>query len=105
MAVAEKTLDRLQHLEFLYRQGYQSEIIDLSVEKILDLERTQAQRELAELQFRLEAYEHQYKMTSQEFIKRFERGELGDNAEFVEWSVFYDMWKTVHERLKVLEEE
>jgi len=30
---------------------------------------------------------------------------LGDAADFVEWSVFYEMWESVHERLKIFATE
>ncbi|MFB2924018.1 hypothetical protein [Aerosakkonema funiforme] len=43
---------------------------------------------------RLKAFESQYQMSSDEFYQRFRSGELGDEIDFFEWSVFYEMWKT-----------
>lgn len=105
MATKERTLDRLQYLEALYRQGYQSEVVDRSLDKIVTLERAAAQRESADIQKRLQAFEVRYQMPSEDFYRLFRAGELGDAQDFVEWSVFYEMWESVQERLKVLEAE
>jgi hypothetical protein len=49
-------------------------------------------RELAELQERLRVFDTQYQMPSETFYQRFRAGELGDTADMVEWSMFYEMW-------------
>jgi hypothetical protein len=78
-------------------------MVDQSVDKIIALERAAAQRELADLQQRLQAFEAHYQMPSEDFYRRFRAGGLGDSADFVEWSVFYEMWKSVQERLEILD--
>lgn len=105
MAVERKTLSRLQHLETLYRRGYQSEVVDRSLDKIIELEQAAARRELEDLEQRLRAFEDQYEMSSEDFYRRFRAGELGDSADFVEWSVFYEMRESVRDRLEVLDAE
>lgn len=105
MATKEKTLDKLRHIEALYRRGYRSDVVDRSLDKIISLEKATAQRELVDLQERLRAFEAQYQTSSDEFYRRFRAGELGDAVDFVEWSVFYEMWESVWERLKALEAE
>jgi hypothetical protein len=105
MATPERTLERLQYLAALYRQGYRSAVVERSLEKLLHLEKEAARRELAELGERLQAFETQYQMPSEAFYQRFRAGELGDSAEVVEWSVFYEMWQSVQERLAGLEAE
>ncbi len=105
MATEGKTLERLKHLVALYRRGYQSDVVDRSVDKLIALERAAAQRELADLGERLQAFEAQYEMSSEDLNRRFRAGELGDLADVVEWSVFYEMWKSVRQSLQVLEVE
>lgn len=105
MATEARTLERLQYLEALYRQGYRSEVVDRSLEKLVALEKEGARRELAELQERLRVFETQYQMPSETFYQRFRAGELGDTADMVEWSIFYEMWQSVRERLEGLEAE
>lgn len=103
MEVQEKTLTGLQYLITLYRQGHRNPVIDLTVEKLLALERQQTRRRAAELQAKLIAYEKQYQMTSDDFYRRFRAGELGDAMEMVEWSVFCEMQEATRQRLILLE--
>ena len=102
MKAVIQTLDRLQSLEQLYRQGFQSEVIDRAVDKLLAMETEQALTERRDLEARLSAYEGQFNMSSEEFYRRFRAGELGDGIDFVEWSVFYEMYQAILERLEVL---
>ena len=102
MKAAIQTIDRLQSLEQLYRQGFQSEVIDRAVDKLLATETEQALTERRDLEARLSAYEGQFDMSSEEFYRRFRAGELGDGIDFVEWSVFYEMYQAILERLEVL---
>lgn len=101
----DKTIETLEHLQTLYRQGYRSKVVDLALEKIVALEREEALRTLTDLETRLQAYEERYQMSSAEFYRRFRAGELGDAMDFVEWSVFCDMLKAVQERLELLTPE
>jgi len=78
-------------------------VIDRSLDKLIALERAAAQRELADLQERLRAFETCYQMPSEEFYRRFRAGELGDVMDVIEWSIFYEMWESVRARLKRLE--
>ena len=52
----------------------------------------QSDGELRRLAARLSAYEQQYRMTSDEFYRRFRAGILGDSIDFVEWSIFWEMY-------------
>ena len=90
-------------MEAIYRQGYQSDTVDQTVEKIIALEDAQARRELNAIKARLDTFEQEYRMSSAEFARRFNEGELGDGAEFFEWSAFYDMAQSLPERLQLLE--
>lgn len=103
MATEEGTLNKLQYLETMYRRGYRSEVVDRSLDKIIELERATAQRELQQLTGRLQEFEEQYQMDSDEFYRRFQSGELGDAADYVEWSIFYEMQQSVQERLDTLD--
>jgi hypothetical protein len=46
---------------------------------------------IAEMEQQLRAYEAQYGMSSDEFYRRFQAGELGDSADFFEWNTYYEM--------------
>ena len=101
---ALETLDKLRGLVRLYGQGFSSNVIDRAIDKLLSTEVAQARNELRELEARLAAYETHYAMSSDAFYQRFRAGELGDEIDFVEWSVFYDMRQSIAERLQILGE-
>jgi hypothetical protein len=102
MEAAIRTLDKLRSLEQLYRQGFRSEVIDRTLDKLLAAEAEQALAERRDLETRLSPYEEQFNMSSQEFYRRFRAGKLGDGMDFVEWSVFYEMYQAIRQRLNVL---
>ena len=56
-------------------------------------------QDILELENRLQAFEAQYQMRSDNFYQRFRAGELGDSMDFFEWSVFYEMWKAGEQEL------
>jgi len=86
----------------LYRQGFRSEVIDRTLDKLLAAEAERALTERRDLEARLSAYEKQFNMSSQEFYRRFRAGKLGNGMDFVEWSVFYEMYQAIRQRLDVL---
>jgi hypothetical protein len=102
MNTAIRTLDKLQGLERLYRQGFYSEVVDRVIDKLLATEIERARAEQRDLEARLGNYERQHQLSSEEFYRRFRAGELGDEMDFVEWSVFYEMYQAILERLRVL---
>jgi len=102
MNAAIHTLNKLQSLEQLYRQGFHSKVIDQAIDKLLAMEIERAQEDLNDLKSRLTAYEQQYNMPSEEFYRRFRAGAMGDEADFVEWSVFYEMRQDTLQRLELL---
>jgi len=102
MEAAIRTLDKLRSLEQLYRQGFRSDVIDRTLDKLLAAEAERVLAERRDLEARLSAYEKQFNMSSQEFYRRFRAGELGDEMDFVEWSVFYEMYQVTRQRLDML---
>ncbi|PZO43655.1 MAG: hypothetical protein DCF21_06285 [Leptolyngbya sp.] len=103
MTTQSRFLDQLQVLNALYQRGYHSDIMERSLAKIIDLERSQALQQASDLQAQLQVYETRYQMSSDTFYQQFNAGELGDGMDFFEWSAFYDMWQSVQTRLGVLQ--
>ena len=102
MATSQETLRRIQSLEQLYRSGYHSEAIDSTIDKLMAMERARVGQELTRLEERLRQFEQQYQLDSAAFHAQFDAGELGDEADFFEWSAFYRMWLSTQEQLKLL---
>ena len=96
-------LSQLQVIEMLYRSGYQSKILERTLEKLIALEAWHIQRELAEINARLKTFESRYQMASDVFYQRYEHGELEDSADFTEWASFYDMRQLAGQHLEWLE--
>jgi len=99
MEALAATLEKLQILEALCRSGYQSDVIQRTVDKLIALEQDRVRNELSDLTAHLEAFEERYKMSSDEFYRQYEDGKLGDAADFMEWSSFYDMAQSVKQHL------
>ncbi len=102
MEVAVRTLKKLQGLERLYRHGFHSDVVDQTIDKLLELEIERARQERQDLASRLSSYEEKYQMSSEAFYRRFHAGELGDAMDFVEWDVCYGMHQAILERLEML---
>lgn len=74
-------------------------MIDQTIEKLVRLETDRIQVELERLSTRISAYEEQYAMKSDLFYPRFMAGEMGDDMDFVEWSIFFDLYQAELGRL------
>jgi len=98
-----QTSEPLQILDSLYQRGYRSNLIDRSLNKIIELERANNLKQASELQANLQAYEIQYQIPSDIFYQRFSEGSLGDEMDYFEWGVIYELWQSVQERLQVLQ--
>jgi hypothetical protein len=55
---------------------------------------------LAALIRSLVAYEQRYQMSSADFYARYQRGELGDSTDFVEWAGDYQHYQEIKEELE-----
>jgi len=102
MAINQQTLLKIQSLEQLYRNGYHSNTVDAAIDKLVGIEQTRVEQELARLEGRLRKLEDQYHLSSPEFYRQFQAGEMGDEADFFEWSAFYQMWLSTREQLDLL---
>jgi hypothetical protein len=63
----------------------------MSIDKILQRKHDQSQNKIARLRDQLAVFESRYGLTTPEFYERFERGEMGDDADFSEWSATWEM--------------
>ena len=61
-----------------------------------------AQAQLERLKQQVIAFENQYGWTTPEFYERFEKGELGDDADFFEWSATWEMSQQLQKGLALL---
>ena len=52
---------------------------------------------------RLRIYEKKYNMKSEIFIREFEAGNLGDDADWFDWLFVFEAWKKAIEKKKIIE--
>jgi hypothetical protein len=103
MKAVENILDKLKKLQNLYHYEGNNDILNLTLDKLIEYEIKNSQENLGELKEELEIYESKYRLSSEDFYRRFQKGEFGDKLDLVEWSIFYKMWLYAQERLQILE--
>jgi len=78
-------------------------IIDSTLNKLIALQIAKYQQGIKEITAELAKFEEKYGMSSEDFYRRFESGELGDEGDFVEWAGFCENTLLYKNRLKTLE--
>jgi hypothetical protein len=81
----------------------QEEAVDI-VKSGLAIEENILKMSLDEYTSDLERFERKYKMTSEEFIQKFESGDLGDDAEWFDFLFAYRAYEHVRKKLKLIAE-
>ena len=102
MGLMSPTIGRLQALERLYMQGYQDEVVDLTLRKLLERQVQKDATQLAELRAELVRFEERYSMTSADFFARYQAGQAGDDMDAFEWNVTYKMYSHLAEAVDTL---
>ncbi len=51
----------------------------------------------------IKKYEKEHQMSSEEFLQRFQKGEIDENSEFFEWWAELKVTKELEERLHIVE--
>ena len=58
---------------------------------------------LARITERLQAFEKQYSLTSEEFEQRFETGEIGESLDYIEWAGEIKTYRRLEEPWQALQ--
>jgi len=80
-------------------------VIDIAIDKLLEREITRMLELKARLTDQLAKFEEKYSLSSSDFYKRYENGEMGDEMDFVEWSATLEMLANAERRLALLEQD
>lgn len=70
--------------------------------RILNIEYRRLQLELRMVEEKIRRFEKKYGMSSNEFLERYSRGELGDEEEFMEWYGELKFLERIHRELEEL---
>ena len=63
----------------------------------------ETKRAILDLRTDLQTFEEKYRLSSEEFYRRYERGELGDDEDFMLWAGMIEMLVSNEKRLQGLE--
>lgn len=100
------TLEKVRRLEQYVElvNGQVDQVLESTIDKILDRERQRLLLQQARLESQIADFEARYGWASDEFYPRFERGELGDNIDFIEWSATIEMARNLRRTIELLTE-
>jgi hypothetical protein len=80
-------------------------VVELAIEKLLKREASRMD-ELKQRLLRQKAeFEEKYGLNSEEFCRRYEKGMMGDDMDYVEWSATVDMLAGIERRLSLLQQK
>jgi len=72
------------------------------VKSSLALKRKSLEFNLSHYRTRLNAFETQYQMSSEQFAERYRTGELGDDPEWFDWEFVLDAYQETSRQLELL---
>lgn len=93
----------IQKIEKIFEKGLQDDYLSQSIRKIIEYEKEKTSKDIGGIRKDIELFEGKYNMSSNEFFERFEKGELGDNEDYFEWSALFQIYRRSVERLTMLE--
>lgn len=73
------------------------------IQSSLAMKRKALEFSLAQYKKQLEAFEKHYDMTSDQFARKFQAGELGDQAHWFEWEFVLDACQETAQQLALVE--
>jgi hypothetical protein len=99
------TLEKVKRLEqYLgFEESANDPVVDRTVTKLLLREAARMEALRTRLSEQIREFEQRYHLPSAEFYACYERGELGDDMDLIEWASTIEMLANVEKRLAVLE--
>ena len=79
-----------------------SALIDQTLAKLVESELSELRKELREVNDRIDELERRYGMETENFIEKFDAGEIGDDADFVEWFAYSDIRAELRKKISIL---
>ncbi len=75
-----------------------------TLKKLIEQEIEMLEKEKEQYKREMEIFESKYLLKSDVFLKKFDRGEMGDDLDFFEWYACVDSYNRVKKRQKFLME-
>jgi hypothetical protein len=78
-------------------------VLDSTIDKLLAREHSRVSELKLRLQEQCQEFEEKYTQESTDFYAKYEKGELGDDMDYMEWAATIEMLENVENRLALLE--
>ena len=78
-------------------------VMELAIEKLLKREASRLDELKQRLLKQKTEFEKRYGLDSEEFYRRYEKGMMGDDMDYVEWSATVDMIAGIEKRVSLLQ--
>ena len=78
-------------------------VLEMAIDKLLAREIGRMRELKRRLTAELAEFEKHYALKSADFYRRYESGEMGDSADFVEWSATVEMLENAQKQMSLLE--
>ncbi len=99
----QQTLAKVKHLEKFIQKYGEDVVISQTINKMLEYKIREYDEEINRLNKVLKKFERKYKKESSVFFDEFNKGRLGDDMDFIEWSSLYQMRSRLIEKKAELE--
>ena len=76
---------------------------ELFAQDIIDFQTSELKKGIVNIQINLKELEDKYQLTTSEFYKQFQSGQLGDEEDYLIWAGIYEMLFLNKKRLEELE--
>jgi hypothetical protein len=101
------TLEKIKRLEQYLAVDHTSfdPVLDMTIEKLMRRELKRVLDLKARLSEQIAEFENRYSLRSVQFYPKYERGELGDDLDFMEWAATLEMVANLNQQVTLLEIE
>ena len=100
MIAKAQILKKLQILQELIREEeVGDEVTEVTISKLLNYELEKLRGRQSQIRERLIAFEEDYRLKTEEFVRKFREGTMGDTMDFFECAALADMYHEISQRL------
>lgn len=98
------TLDKIKRLEqYLAADNSTVDpVVDLTIDKLLAREQARIVGLKTRLLEQCALFEQSYALSSEDFYKQYEAGQMGDETDYIEWAATLEMLANLEKRLALL---
>lgn len=80
-------------------------VMEMTIDKLLNREAKRMDNMQTRIKDQITAFEAKYKMRSEEFQHRYDKGSMGDDMDFIEWAATLDMQEKIQRHLAMIHKD